>query len=495
MKILLVYPEYPDTFWSFKYALRFIRKRAAFPPLGLITVAAMLPADWQARLVDLNVEPLTDDDLNWADYVFISAMAVQRTSAERLIARCSSAGKKIVAGGPLFTVDHEAFAAVDHFVLNEAEITLPLFLADLAQGRLKRLYASSEFSDMEQAAIPRWDLLDMEAYASMSVQWSRGCPFQCEFCDVTRLFGHSPRVKTARQVIAELDQLWAAGWRGKVFFVDDNLIGDKKRLKAELLPALIAWQKKVNYRAPFFTQVSINLAQDNELVSLIVEAGFDSVFIGIETPNQAALSDCRKTQNMGRNLATDVETLQRAGLLVMGGFIVGFDPDDPATIFNRQIVFVMRSGITMAMVGMLSAPYGTKLWQRLKLANRLTGQMSGDNVDGSTNIVPLMGFKVLRDGYGFVMKYLYSPPNYYRRVRTFLREFPTPKVSQPINCQRVLAFFRACWHLGLAESGGRRQFWALLAWVLFCRPRLFPLAVESAINGYHFRKVTELHIK
>lgn len=495
MKILLIYPEFPDTFWSYKHALPFVRKRAALPPLGLITVAAMLPAEWELRLADLNVSQLTEADLSWADCVFISAMAAQRTSVEQLISRCRAAGKKIVAGGPLFTAEPKAFDRVNYLVLNEAEITLPLFLADLKQGRAKHVYAASGFSDMQKTPQPRWDLLNLKAYASMSVQWSRGCPFQCEFCDVTKLFGRSSRVKTVKQVIAELDGLYAAGWRGKIFFVDDNLIGDKRRLKHELLPALISWQKKINYHVPFFTQASINLAEDSELISLMVEAGFDSVFIGIETPNRAALSDCRKTQNIGRNLTADVETLQRAGLLVTGGFIVGFDSDDPATIFKRQIDFITSTGITTAMVGLLSAPYGTKLWQRLESAGRLKGRMSGDNVDGTTNIIPIMGRDVLRRGYRDMMKYLYSPKNYYGRMRTLLKKYQAPKAHQRLNGQRVLAFFRACWHLGLVKSGGRGQFWALLAWVLFRRPRLFALAVESAIGGYHFRKVTELHIK
>lgn len=495
MKALLVYPEVSDTFWSYKHALRFVSKKAAFPPLGLITVAAMLPAEWEVRLVDCNVRQLTEANLSWANCVFISAMAAQRASAEKLISRCRAAGKKIVAGGPLFTAESEAFGRVDHLVLNEAELTLPLFLADLKNGRLQHIYATGEFSDMRRTPLPRWNLLDMEAYVSMSVQWSRGCPFQCEFCDVTKLFGHGSRVKATPQIIDELDGLRAAGWRGKVFFVDDNLIGDKNKLNNELLPALIDWQKGVNYSVPFFTQVSINLAQEKGLISLMTEAGFDSVFIGIETPNKAALSDCRKTQNTKRNLANDVITLQRAGLQVMGGFIVGFDSDDPATIFKRQIDLIAEAGITTAMVGMLSAPHGTALWHRLKSANRLNGRMSGDNVDGTTNIIPAMGLEKLRRGYRDMMNNLYSPKNYYGRVRVFLKDYQAPKVRRRLNGQRVLAFFRACWHLGLIESGGRGQFWFLLAWALFHKPRLFSLAVESAITGYHFRKVTELHIK
>lgn len=494
MNILLLYPEFPDTFWSFKHALPFIRKRATLPPLGLITVAAMLPADWAARLVDLNVGRLTDADLAWADCVFISAMVAQRNSSEQLVSRCHTFGKKIVAGGPLFTAEHYAFPKVDHFVLNEAEITLPLFLADLSDGRAERLYRSGEFADMEKTPIPRWDLLNLGAYASMSVQYSRGCPFDCEFCNVTLLFGHRPRLKTAQQIIAELDGLLVAGWRNNVFFVDDNLIGNKQKLKTELLPALIAWQKRTGRKTPLFTEASINLADDEELMRLMVEAGFNRVFIGIETPEAAGLAECNKRQNQGRDLVADVKKIQRAGLEVQGGFIVGFD-SDTSTIFARQREFIQKSGIVTAMVGMLSAPPGTKLWLRLKRTNRVVGHLSGDNADGTTNIVPLMGTEKLRDGYRRLMEHLYSPGNYYERIRTFLREYQRSKVKPRLDRQHILAFFRACWHLGLMKRGGRYQFWSFLIWTSFRKPRSLPMAVEMAINGHHFRNVTKLHIQ
>lgn len=494
MKVLFIYPEFPNTFWSYKHALKFIRKKASLPPLGLITVAAMLPSDWEARLVDMNVTRLTDADLNWADCVFISAMVAQRKSAEQLIDRCHSAGKKTVAGGPLFTAEHYAFSKVDHFALNEAEITLPLFLADLRQGAPQRLYRSGEFADLEKTPIPRWDLLDMGAYASMSVQWSRGCPFNCEYCNVTLLFGHRPRLKAAERMIAELDSLYAAGWRDKVFFVDDNLIGSKPRLKAELLPALIAWQNKTGHCTSFFTEASINLADDQLLMKLMVKAGFNCVFVGIETPEEDGLAECNKLQNQGRDLVADVKRIQRAGLQVQGGFIVGFDSDTPS-IFARQIEFIQKSGIVTAMVGMLSAPPGTRLWLRLKKAKRVIGRLSGDNADGTTNIIPLMGAEKLRDGYRRLMEHLYEPRNYYQRVRTFLREYQAPKDRQRFNFQRILAFFRACWRLGLVERDGRCEYWALLAWVSLRKPLRFPVAVEMAISGHHFRTVAKSHIQ
>ncbi|MCK4298739.1 MAG: B12-binding domain-containing radical SAM protein, partial [Planctomycetes bacterium] len=321
MNALLLYPEFPDTFWSFKHALKFIRKRAASPPLGLLTVAAMLPGEWGKRLVDLNVRRLKDKDLAWADYAFVSGMTVQRESAHRIIARCKEAGVKVVAGGPLFTIEPELFEEVDHLVLNEAEVTLPAFLADLEQGCAKRTYTSSEFADIQTSPGPLWALADLKRYASMSIQFSRGCPFHCEFCNVTALFGHRPRTKAAEQIVAELNSLYDQGWRGGVFFVDDNLIGSKRHLKTELLPALIEWRRgKVGMT--FNAEVSINLADDEQLMAMMVEAGFEKVFIGIETPDEGSLSECSKVQNQNRDLVKDVKRIQRAGLEVQGGFIV-----------------------------------------------------------------------------------------------------------------------------------------------------------------------------
>ena len=351
MKILLVYPEFPDTFWSFKHALKFIKKKAGAPPLGLLTVAAMLPSDWEKRLVDLNVTDLTDDDLKWADYVFLSAMVVQRKSAQVIIQRCQTVDVKIVAGGPLFTMEHEKFPDVDFFVLNEAEITLAPFLHDLEQGQAKRVYASDEFPDIHQTPTPLWHLADLQFYESVSIQFSRGCPFNCDFCNITSLLGHLPRTKTADQIIAELDGIYALGWRKSIFFVDDNFIGNKKYIKTEVLPALIKWRKHKS-GIPFNTELSINLADDPVLLKLMVQAGFDTVFVGIETPNEDSLTECNKKQNKGRDLVESVKILQRAGLQVQGGFIVGFDNDSPA-IFQQQIDFIQKSGIVTAMVGLL----------------------------------------------------------------------------------------------------------------------------------------------
>ncbi len=491
MRILLVYPEFPDTFWSFKHALRFIHKKAATPPLGLLTVAAMLPAEWEKRLVDLNVTGLTSADLAWADYVFISAMIVQRDAARALIARCKDFGAKVVAGGPLFTMEHEQFPEVDHFVLNEAEVTLPLFLEDLAYGHAQHLYATTEYPDILQTPTPLWQLVNLKNYDTFSIQFSRGCPLSCDFCNVTALLGHRPRTKTATQIIAELDSLYALGWRKNIFFVDDNFIGNKKQIKSEILPALIEWRKGKT-GMPFSTEVSINLVDDEELLNLMTHAGFDTVFVGIETPNEGSLTECSKNQNKGRDLVESVKQLQRAGLQVQGGFIVGFDNDTPS-IFQQQIDFIQKSGIVTAMVGLLQAPPGTRLYERMRKEGRLVNEMSGDNVDGSTNIIPKMGLEPLQEGYRKLLAQIYAPKFYYERVLTFLREYHPPQIRIHLDPQYILAFGRSIYQLGI-RGVERVQYWRLFFWTLFRRPRLFPLAITLAIMGFHFRQVVTLHV-
>lgn len=491
MNVLLVYPEFPDTFWSFKHALRFVRKQASLPPLGLLTVAAMLPQGWGRRLVDLNVGALSQADMAWADVAFVSAMAVQRSSAHDIIARCKAAGLKVVAGGPLFTTEYSQFDSVDHFVLNEAELTLPQFLIDLQAGCAQRVYASSDFADMRQTPAPAWDLADLKSYATMAIQFSRGCPYNCDFCNVTVLLGHRPRLKTAQQIIAELDGLYKLGWRESVFFVDDNLIGNKRVLKESLLPALIEWRKGKTGMT-FHTEASINLADDEQLMSMMAQAGFNMVFIGIETPSEESLAECGKKHNRNRDLIEDVKRIQRHGLQVQGGFIIGFD-SDTTSIFQRQIDFIQKSGIVTAMVGLLQAPMGTRLYQRMASEGRILGVFSGDNVDGATNIIPRMNFEVLHKGYQAVVRSIYAPANYYARVRTFLREYKAPRFNVPLDSEQVLALFRSILRLGIIGKE-RFEYWKLFFWTLFRRPRLFPLAITFAIYGYHFRQVVDLHI-
>ena len=488
MNILLIYPEFPETFWSFKSALPFVGKRSTLPPLGLLTVAAMLPADWAVRLVDTNVGKLADKDLAWADWAFISAMVIQRESSKRIVARCKDAGLRVIAGGPLFNIEHGDFPAVDHFILNEAELTLPPFLEDLARGCPKRIYATDEFADLQQSPAPRWDLLNLSRYASMGIQFSRGCPFNCDFCNVTALLGHRVRMKSSRQIVNELDRLYALGWRGEVFFVDDNFIGSKRVLKQRLLPALVEWRKgKIGNT--FFTEASIDLAEDRRLMDQMVKAGFNTVFIGIETPEENSLKECSKAQNRNRDLVEDVKRIQRAGLQVQGGFIVGFD-HDPPSIFQRQVDFIQRSGIVTAMVGLLQAPPGTRLYERMEKEGRLDAAASGNNADGTTNIVPAMGLEALKEGYQKILTHIYSPAPYYRRIRTFLREYKPVHVRYRLRFCHIRALFRAFCLLGIVGRE-RVQYWKLLIWTQFRHPRLIPKAIMLAIYGYHFRKICE----
>jgi radical SAM superfamily enzyme YgiQ (UPF0313 family) len=488
----MVYPQYPDTFWSFKHALRFVLKKAAFPPLGLLTVAAMLPKEWQKKVIDMNVRPLTDKDIKWADYVFISAMVVQRNSVKEVIRRVKKLGKTIVAGGPLFTTEPEQFDEIDHLVLNEAEITLAPFLSDLAAGKAQHLYSTTEHPAITSTPTPLYSLININNYSSVGLQYSRGCPFNCEFCDITFLDGQIPRTKSTAQLFAEMESLFNQGWRGSLFIVDDNFIGNKNKLKSEILPALIEWQARRNHPFTLFTEASINLVDDEELMNLMTKAGFNRVFIGIETPNEDSLTECSKNQNKSRDLVAAVTKIHNFGMEVMAGFIVGFD-NDPAEIFKAQINFIQKSGIVTAMVGLLNAPRGTRLYQRMKKENRLvTQEFTGDNMDFSLNFEPKMDKKKLIDGYRNVLDTIYSPKHYYERVKTLLKEYrPRNPIKMPdinISFSLLMGLINCVWFVGIREKG-RRYYWKMFMRTLFLKPRTFPMFVTLAVYGYHFRKV------
>ena len=491
MRILLVYPSYPDTFWSFRHALRFISKKACFPPLGLLTVASMLPPEWEKQVVDMNVTMLRDEDIKRADYVFLSAMAVQERSAREVVARCNRLGTKVVAGGPHFTMAESRLPGVSHFVLGEAEVTLPQFLRDLAAGCPKLEYVCNERPSLDATPIPMWSLINTKHYATLNIQYSRGCPFDCEFCDITLLNGRQPRTKTREQLERELDAIHSRGWHGSVFVVDDNFIGNKRKLKEEILPAMAQWSKDHGYPFSFYTEASINLADDDELMDLMVQAGFNRVFIGIETPNEDSLNECNKLQNKGRDLAASVRKIQNRGFEVQGGFIVGFD-SDPASIFRSQINFIERTGIVTAMVGLLNAPRGTRLYQRLKKEHRLVADMSGDNTDCSLNFEPKMNRGALIEGYKHILSTIYGPKEYYRRISTFLKEYKPPKLrlKNAFHFYHIPAFFKIMWTLGVVDRG-RTHFWRLTLSTLFRRPRLLTVSFNLAVFGIHFRKVAE----
>jgi len=494
MKILLVYPRYPDSFWSFKHALRFISKKAAVPPLGLITVSAMLPSAWQKKLVDMNVSPLQINDIKWADYVFISAMYIQKESVGTVISECVKQGVKIVAGGPLFTQDYENYSQIDHMILNEAEITLPLFLKDLAEGHPEKIYKTSEFPDISSTPVPDFHLLSRKSYAFMNIQVSRGCPFACEFCEITTLLGHKVRLKSTQQILDELDTLYDLQWRGTVLIVDDNFIGNKNFIKHDLLPAMITWMQVHNYPFTFNTEASINLADDDELLALMVEAGFKSLFIGIETPEEKSLLECNKVQNKNRNLLESIRKIQRAGLLVSGGFIVGFD-SDPPSVFQQQIDFIQQSGIVSAMVGLLNAPKKTQLYERLKAENRLTIEATGNNTDSTMNFIPRMNYQELMDGYKKIIHDIYTTKPYYQRIRRLLLNY-RPKSKQParINFNLFKALLKTIFIIGVVNKG-RSDYWKLMIWTLFRRPGLMVDAIEYSIYGHHYRTIYGLRNK
>ena len=486
MNILLVSPETPDTFWSFKHALRFVAKKASLPPLGLLTVASLLPRDWPLQLVDLNIERLRDEDLRRADYVFIGAMIVHQESVRAIVARCTALGKIVIAGGPLFTTGHEAFPEIQHFVLGEAEALMPQFVEDLRSGHLQPVYRAEGWPDLTRLPVPRWDLVKLRHYVTMAVQFSRGCPFDCEFCDIIVMNGRVPRTKTSEQLIVELDGLRQLGWKDMVFIVDDNFIGDKRRTRT-LLHALIAWRERTGAEMGFFTEASVNLADDADLCTLMVQAGFKKVFVGIETPSAEALVECHKRQNGNRDLVDSVKTLQRAGLEVMGGFIVGFD-SDKQDIFKRQFEFIQRSGVATAMVGLLTALPQTRLWQRLKREGRLEAAPTGNNTDGALNFRPKLSKEFLVAGYRELMKKLYEPRPYYQRIRTFLKSHRPAGPRLRLSWGDFQAFLKSFWVLGVWHRG-RVAYWRLFVGTLLHRPRQFPQAIELAILGHHFRRV------
>lgn len=486
MNILLVSPRTPATFWSFRHILPMVARRAAFPPLGLITVAAMLPREWSVRLVDLDTGSLSDAQIAWADYVMLSGMIVHEPSARVVARRCQAMGKPVIAGGPLFTSGHERFPEIPHFVLGEAEALLPELVADLRSGRPKHTYRSDAFPDVGAAPIPRWELLNLRHYVSMSVQFSRGCPFDCEFCDVIVMNGRRPRVKSPGQMIAELEALHAAGWRGPVFVVDDNLIGNRARIKT-LLRELIAWRTRRDIRTTFTTEASINLADDAELIDLMVRAGFKRVFVGIESPQAESLLECSKVQNTRRDLVASVRKLHQSGLEVMGGFIVGFD-QDKADIFERQLGFIREAGVVTAMVGLLNALPKTRLAERLEREGRLLTHSTGNNLDAVLNFVPRLDRSLLIDGYRRLVRELYNPREYYARIRTFLRDYRPSGPRYRATTDDVMAFFRSLWMMGVAARG-RTEFWKFLATTLWRHPRALSEALTLAISGHHFRRV------
>jgi radical SAM superfamily enzyme YgiQ (UPF0313 family) len=489
MKILLVYPEVAETFWSFKHVLKIVRRKSIFPPLGALTIAAALPSSWEKRLVDMNVTRLKDEDIKWADYVFISAMIAQRDSTDNVIKRCKELGVKTVGGGPLFNSYADDFPGVDHLVLGEGELTLPLFVKDIQAGSPKRRYFSEEHPPLDNTPIPMWDLIDLKSYVTMNIQYSRGCPFNCEFCDIIIMNGRVYRTKNDAQVLAELDALYDRGWRGSVFIVDDNFIGNKKRVKG-LLRQIIEWQGARKRKFSFFTETSVDLAEDEELMDLMAEAGFTRVFLGLETPSPEGLKECGKHQNLKRSLSESVRIIQNHGLAVMGGFIIGFD-SDPSDIFETQVNFIQKTGVVTAMIGLLTAIPRTRLYKRLEKEGRILFKTSGNNtsVDGSLNFIPKMDRQLLINGYRWVMNTIYSPEMYYKRIQAFLRDY-RPRAKGVPEWNDILTFLRSVWYLGVMDkTGTRTYFWRLLKESSLHSRQAFSEVVTMLVYGYHFRRL------
>lgn len=489
MRVLLINPEFPDTYWSFRHALSFEGKKSAYPPLGLLTIAAMLPAYWERRLVDMEVRRLKRPDIEWADMVFITGMLVQKQALHRVVQRCKALGKRVVVGGPYVSTSTETVPDADHIFIGEAETTLPQFILDLERGEARPRYEAPDKPPLSLTPVPDFKLAELKRYAAMSIQYSRGCPFQCEFCDIIEIYGRVPRTKSNQQVIAELEELKNNGWRGTVFIVDDNFIGNKRNVK-RMLPELVQWQQQNGSPFSLLTEASVNLADDEDLLATMRGAGFRRVFLGIETPVEESLKEAQKSQNRG-DLLTSVKKIQSYGIEVMGGFIVGFD-NDPEDIFQRQINFIRESAIPLAMVGLLTALPDTQLWRRLKTEGRLLAESGGNNTSDSLNFVPKMDPARLVEGYRSVLKTIYGSSEYYERALECLRRVSgaTPEPTRYDVMKGLMALSRIVVKLGIVDRE-RREFWRFFRSSLSEHRDQFAHSMRLAAMGYHFRKLAD----
>ena len=497
---LLIYPEHPPAFWEMTTILEFIGKKAVFPPLGLLTIATMFPPEYDLRLVDLNVKPLRDADLDWADIAFTSSMIHQRASLNLVIERCRRADVPVVAGGPYPTTYHDDIEGVDHFVLDEVDEYFPEFLQDLAKGTAKAIYREPRKPDITRTPIPRFELIDLNDYHSIGLQFSRGCPFDCEFCDITKLYGRVARTKTPAQVLEEFEYVYSLGWRGPVFLVDDNFIGNKREVM-KLLPVLGEWQKKRRYPFPLHTEASANLARLDALMDAMVDAGFDTVFIGIETPNPKALTITKKPQNFSKReenfLFDAMHKIQQKGIEVQGGFILGLDGEDES-VFDAQIDFIQKTGIPVAAVNLLSALKGTDMYHRLKVENRLLKDEDDPLATIDSNVLnfePEMSRDVLVEGYKRVTSTLYEPTleKYFERCLTLIKRLkPVPHLTKRMTIIAVYTAFTTLRNLLSKDQ--------LPAYVRFINevkkynPQMLPKALDLAGKGYHFETYTRQQI-
>jgi radical SAM superfamily enzyme YgiQ (UPF0313 family) len=504
-RMLFVYPEFEPSYWGMQYSLPIAQRKALMPPLGLLTIAAMTPESYELRVVDENTTQLTDADIEWADIVLFSAMLVQKPALFKSAARCRRAGKLVVFGGPYPTAcAAEARPHCDVLVLNEGEVTWPMFLKDLAAGTPGKVYASDDKPDMTDTPCPRFDLIDPSDYVLVPIQFSRGCPFQCEFCDIIVLFGRRPRTKTPEQMLRELDALLSTGYRGRVFIVDDNFIGNKRDV-FKFLPELIRWNREHGTPFSYGTEATVNLADDAKLLNLMVEAGFVTVFLGIETPSAESLKETRKYQNATGSLLDRVLTIQRAGLSVYGGFIVGFD-NDSEDIFDRQIEFITESAIANAMVGPLMALPGTPLYEKLRRENRLLERSDYESwyESGCTNVITKIPRPTLLRGYRRIMETIYDPARFFDRTLRGLQRLPRRRSyrdraryfwwlvkaelgrSQPVSAEKpsLRKLYRS--FPPAFRKHVKRFFWR----VLRSCPEQLPLTLSFILMGYHSYRFT-----
>ncbi len=432
----MVQPKTPQTFWSHDVSLKAAGFKAVMPPLGLMTVAAMLPGYFNVNLVDMNVRDLTICDIEQSDMVFLTGMWIHRESFLKVLNMSHQRGKTVVAGGPFVQSaygrpgDYLEADKIDHLILYEAENNLPDFLWDYLRGQTKKVYDNKDKPSLTLTPSPRFDLIQPSDYACMALQFSRGCPFNCEFCDIVQMFGRVPRTKCSAQFMHEVEDLYRTGYRGRLFIVDDNFIANRKAVK-EMLWLLADWQEEHGYPYLLFTEASIDLAKDDELLALMARAGFTSVFVGIESPDSATLRAANKNQNAACDMNDAVEKIQRAGIEVMGGFILGFDTDTE-NAFDSQLKFIRHNGIAQSMVGLLAAMPNTDLYRRLELEGRIIRQdvpHSGDNVDTVLNFVPVMPAEKLVEGYKRVIAETYTPENYFDRALTLIGRLPDLKIT------------------------------------------------------------------
>jgi radical SAM superfamily enzyme YgiQ (UPF0313 family) len=492
--VLLVYPEIPTTYWSFKYAIPFINKKSTMPPLGLMTVAALLPENYNLKLIDMNVSELTEQAVKDADIVFVSAMIVQKNSLCKVIELCKKCGTPVAVGGPYPSSSYKEIEGVDYFILNEAEVTLPKFIRDFEKGSPKKIYLTDVKPDIAKTPVPRLDLIqNVNDYVFLALQYSRGCPFNCEFCDIIEMLGRTQRSKETVQFINEMEAVYNTGFRGSLFIVDDNFIGNKTKVK-DLLKAIVEWQKEKNFPFSLFTEASINLAHDDELLDLMAEAGFFAVFVGIESPDAATLALTQKKQNLREDILENVIKIQKKGLEVYGGFIVGFD-SDPENIFDMQIDFIQQAAIPTAMIGLLTALPNTQLYRRLMSEGRLTGALKGNNThDFELNFIPKMPKEKLFKGYKRVISEIYNPVKYFERCYTLISRLPNKRVSdRKVAWNDIKALILSLIKQGF--SGYGIIYFKYLLKVLIHRRAMFPQAINFAIKGYHFFRITHEIIK